>query len=78
VFDRAGEFGLSTRFDLYKMGKERYDVHVLDETLIGCLGVFVAWVATKVMRFWTYSSGRNESLDFARSFAFVLIGLSLC
>lgn len=69
MFDRAGEFGLSTRFDLYKMGKERYDVHVLDETLIGCLGVFVAWVATKVMKLGLARQEGMKCLDFARSFA---------
>ena len=69
MFDRAGEFGLSTRFDLYKMGKERYDVHVLDETLIGCLGVFVAWVATKVMKLGLDRQEGMKCLDFVRSFA---------
>ena len=69
MFDRAGEFGLSTRFDLYKMGKERYDVHVLDETLIGCLGVFVAWVATKVMKLGLARQEGMKCLDFVRSFA---------
>lgn len=68
MFDRAGEFGLSTRFDLYKMGKERYDVHVLDETLIGCLGVFVAWVATKVMKLGLDRQEGMKCLDFARNF----------
>jgi hypothetical protein len=51
------------------MGKERYDVHVLDETLIGCLGVFVAWVATKVMKLGLDRQEGMKCLDFARSFA---------
>ena len=50
------------------MGKERYDVHVLDETLIGCLGVFVAWVATKVMKLGLDRQEGMKCLDFARNF----------
>ena len=71
MFDRVGENSVSLLDALTctKWDKERYDVHVLDETLIGCLGVFVAWVATKVMKLGLARQEGMKCLDFVRSFA---------